>query len=189
MNGRRCDPQHITIVASHSPEVKEEWTIRQVIELLEYGAHVNETDSDRWAALHYCAYYGLLPLVEILLRYGADLNAMTHTYAKPMQYTCFEHRQLWFGKETALHCASARGHVETLCYPWANKPQETPDAAGRMWNHIGYQARLSLLSKMIRNCQNYADQYEAARVHIDHGMTSRVLQILKAWKCMQMSNA
>eukprot|EP00438_Fugacium_kawagutii_P005143 Skav213228 [mRNA] locus=scaffold4407:63:791:+ [translate_table: standard] len=127
-------------------DVDEEEQLEMVRVLCEQGANVNACTGEGYTALHFSAYYGNVALVEILLMFGAEVNAQTYLYPEPVHVVCFGREQVWFGRETALLCAAARGHVScVICMIEAAADVSIPDAMGRSWVQIATGMRRRLL--------------------------------------------
>eukprot|EP00438_Fugacium_kawagutii_P012017 Skav225325 [mRNA] locus=scaffold891:269881:270801:+ [translate_table: standard] len=108
--------------------------------LYEYGATIDHRDGNSYTALHITAYYGQVALASILLQYGANINLATEpsrpsvTYIGDFQQP---YRQLWYGGETALVYASARGHVRMVCLLLEHAADpHIVDSRGRTWVQV-----------------------------------------------------
>ncbi len=90
---------------------------------------VNETDTQRWTALHVASSVGLTATVEILLQNGADIKAKTiHGIVPLIMASCNGHLDLVkyliskgadvnaaaYGNETALYFAAQNGHMSVV---------------------------------------------------------------------------
>lgn len=54
-----------------------------VAELLQRGASATATDSRFWTPLHFCASKGSLEVAQLLVAYGAELDAADNVRASP----------------------------------------------------------------------------------------------------------
>ena len=52
--------------------------------LLEQNADINAKNSGNWTALHYAVSRGYIPMIDILIRYGADVNARSYEGETPL---------------------------------------------------------------------------------------------------------
>ncbi|KAL4872437.1 ankyrin repeat-containing domain protein [Aspergillus spectabilis] len=99
--------------------------------LVDHRVRVSETSHDAVNCLHHAAEQGHVRIVEALLEYSADVNAMSSSYGSPLYATAgcghlSDHpasSRPWCGcnatccnlrRSTALHCAAEAGHVECV---------------------------------------------------------------------------
>eukprot|EP00438_Fugacium_kawagutii_P005495 Skav227039 [mRNA] locus=scaffold72:361782:362243:+ [translate_table: standard] len=78
----------------------------------EHKANINQRDESIYTA----SYSGNLQAVRVLLHWGADIDLTSESYPGPCNFPIYGEDQLWFGKETALLCASGRGHLDTVVH-------------------------------------------------------------------------
>eukprot|EP00438_Fugacium_kawagutii_P030883 Skav215836 [mRNA] locus=scaffold1630:2749:3363:+ [translate_table: standard] len=79
--------------------------------LCEAGASIDHQDHHGYTPLHTAAYYGHSDLVRSLLTLTADVNLRAPLLKYTRVSTYENQKQVWYGHETALHHASARGHL------------------------------------------------------------------------------
>ena len=73
MNAMNADGKLPLVLAADDSSADAYDVVR---ELILAGARVNETDGESYTALHKAAYCGNLAVVDLLLRHGADINAV-----------------------------------------------------------------------------------------------------------------
>ena len=73
MNAMNADGKLPLVLAADDSSADAYDVVR---ELILAGARVNETDGESYTALHMAAYCGNLAVVDLLLRHGADINAV-----------------------------------------------------------------------------------------------------------------
>ncbi len=67
--------------------------VQSVMELLDQGERISETDTRGWTALHYAARAGQDTVVNLFLKKGADINAQGNRGESPLlmaAYNCHE---------------------------------------------------------------------------------------------------
>lgn len=102
-----------------------------------HRACLNQKDSNGRNPLHCCAQYGFLQMTKTLLEHGASIDEPTNIYEKPQACTCFWEKQLWFGLETPLICASGRVRGDVVAHLLCQRADSTArDAADRSWHDI-----------------------------------------------------
>ena len=73
MNAMNADGELPLVLAADDSSADAYDVVR---ELILAGARVNETDGESYTALHKAAYRGNLAVADLLLRHGADINAV-----------------------------------------------------------------------------------------------------------------
>jgi serine/threonine-protein phosphatase 6 regulatory ankyrin repeat subunit A len=110
---------------------------------------VNVRDQDGWTALHSAAIKGNLPLMDLLLKKGSDVEAQTNLGSLPLHYAAFSGREdivemliqqkphTINAREnngvTVLHSAVSKGHLSIAKLLLVNEPNllEAKDDRGR----------------------------------------------------------
>eukprot|EP00438_Fugacium_kawagutii_P004941 Skav226815 [mRNA] locus=scaffold7297:1240:1683:+ [translate_table: standard] len=115
--------------------------------LCAHRADIEARGREPWNPLHFCAYYGRVDLLMILLSFGACMDARADCYVSETRNICFGNVQSWYGGETALFCAAARGHMDCLLrLIEARADVSVTDSRGRTWMQVATGSCLLIVS-------------------------------------------
>lgn len=105
--------------------------------LASYKANLEACREDHWTALRYSVFQGHASIAKVLLTNHADVNARTKQQTPALWFEYYGVDELWYGGETPLFCAAARGHLECVALLLRHKADPMMlDAGSRHWTTV-----------------------------------------------------
>lgn len=98
-----------------------------VLYLLENGAEANLQDKKGWTALHYAAFLNNADICRLLLKYGANANAVKYTFFSFLLVPSFLGPILTYPTSATLFSREDRTPLQTLLH---NYPREAESPCG-----------------------------------------------------------